>query len=355
MQGIPFNFRSAAAPVLRQHLALAVVVGIYLAAAIWLSSLHGAGVGEAKVGTLFRDFMFRVPQMVFFVLFWRLLYLTYVAREPDRFGVIAAEVRVLLRDRERILWGFATVGIMSCFLVGFAQFKNLIPTLNPFGWDESFMELDRLLHFGNLPHEYILPLFGGPFVLSFFTGLYNVWLFLMYMVLLIACFLRPESRVRMQYLVAFVLTWAVGGNLVATLFASVGPVYYGNLGLGEIYAPLLGHLDRHAETGFVTVRETQELLWSFYVAEDSLNGISAFPSMHVASSALMAIFAFCWTRLAGYLMSAFALIILIGSVLLAWHYAVDGYAGLVIAWLAWRVAGWVVRLPVFGATADTAR
>lgn len=349
MQGISSNFRSTTTPVVRQHLALALVVGVYMATSFWIANLNGVGVGGAQVGNLFWGFMLRVPQMVFFVLFWRLLYLTYVAHEPNRFGVITSEVRVFLRDRDRILWGFATVGIMTCFLVGFAQFKNLIPTLNPFSWDRTFMELDRLLHFGRLPHEYILPLFGGPFVLSFFTGLYNIWLFLMYMVLLIACFLRPESQVRMRYLVAFVLTWAVGGNLIATLFSSVGPVYYENLGLGGIYAALLGHLDVHAETAFVTVTETQDLLWSVYTAENRVNGISAFPSMHVASSVLMAIFAFQWSRLAGYLMSAFALIIMIGSVLLAWHYAVDGYAGAVIAWLSWQAAGWLVRLRFLGA------
>lgn len=351
MQGIFFQSRSTARSLLRLHVALALAVAVYTFCSFWLSNYYNVGVGEAKVGALFWGFMVRVPQMVFFVLFWRLLYLSYVAHEPDRYRIIATEVRAFLRDRERILWGFVAVGIMTCFLIGFAQFKNLIPTLNPFAWDRTFMELDRLLHFGNLPHEYILPLFGGPFVLSFFTGMYNIWLFLMYMVLLIACFLRPGSLVRMHFLFAFVLTWAVGGNLVATLFSSAGPVYFGLLGLGEVYDPLLSHLTVHAETGFVTVVETQDLLWKFHTMETSVNGISAFPSMHVASSVLMAIFAFKWSRLAGYLMSAFALIIMIGSVLLAWHYAVDGYAGAVIACVSWLIAGWFVRLRIFcGAT-----
>jgi PAP2 superfamily len=356
MQGISFHSQSNAAPIVRLHIMLALVAVGYMLGSFYMSNLHGVGVGESKIGgALLKNFMLRVPQMVFFVLFWRLLYLTYVERAPDRFGIITSEVRVFLRDRRRILYGFATVAMMTCFLVGFAHFKNLIPTLNPFGWDKTLMELDRLLHFGSLPHEFVLPLFGGPFVLSFFTGLYNVWLFLMYMVLLIACFLRPGSLVRMQYLFAFVMTWAVGGSLIATLFSSVGPVYYENLGLGDTYDALLRHLDQHAETGFVTVRETQDLLWSFYAAENRVSGISAFPSMHVASSVLMALFAFTWTRLAGYLMSTFALIIMIGSVLLAWHYAVDGYAGLVIAYLSWRTAGWFVRLSVFAGMAEASR
>jgi membrane-associated phospholipid phosphatase len=352
MQGVFVNFRSGAAPRVRLHLALGVLVVTYLICATWLSQMHDVGVGQEKVGRLFRGFMMRVPQMIFFVLFWRLLYLGYVVREPDRYGVLKAEVRAVVSDRERIVWGLVATGIMTAFLVAFAQFKNLIPTLNPFSWDTQFMELDRMLHLGQLPHEYVLPLFGGPYLLSLFTGLYNIWLFMMYFVLLIACFLRPRSMVRMQYLFAFVFTWAVGGNLVATLFSSAGPVYYGLLGLGDIYDPLLRHLAEHAETGFVTVIETQNLLWQFHTMEESVNGISAFPSMHVASSVLMAIFAFSWCRLAGYLMSAFALLIMIGSVLLAWHYAVDGYVGAAIAYLSWRTAGWLVRLPILGGAAE---
>ena len=34
-------------------------------------------------------------------------------------------------------------------------------------------------------------------------------------------------------------------------------------------------------------------------------------------------------------------VIMIGSVLLGWHYAVDGYLGALIAWGAWRVGLWL--------------
>ena len=39
--------------------------------------------------------------------------------------------------------------------------------------------------------------------------------------------------------------------------------------------------------------------------------------------------------------------VLLGSVLLAWHYAVDGYAGAMIALACWWLAGlWVKRSPL---------
>lgn len=328
---------------LRRHALLGLMVAAYAVVAFWLSRIYGVSASGEKVGALIRHFVTYVPQMIFFVVFWRLLQLTYVERVPDRFGALKAEVIRFLSERERLAGGAIAVVIMTIMLISFAQLKNLIPTLNPFSWDVAFMNLDRTLHFGWLPHEPLLAVFGGYYSISFFTGIYNVWLLLMYFVLLMACFLRPESQVRMQYLVAFVLTWAIGGNLIATLFSSAGPVYFGPLGLGDTYDGLMQRLQDHAATGALTVVETQNLLWRFYSMDTSINAISAFPSMHVASSTLMAIFAYRLSRLAGVVMTLFAVSMMIGSVLLAWHYAVDGYAGAVIAIACWYAAGILVR------------
>jgi hypothetical protein len=40
---------------------------------------------------------------------------------------------------------------------------------------------------------------------------------------------------------------------------------------------------------------------------------------------------------------AFALIILVGSIHLGWHYAVDAYAGFLVAAGCWFGARWLVR------------
>jgi membrane-associated phospholipid phosphatase len=42
-------------------------------------------------------------------------------------------------------------------------------------------------------------------------------------------------------------------------------------------------------------------------------------------------------------LAVFAAIIAVGSVLLAWHYAVDGYAGAAIALACWWLAGRLAR------------
>jgi membrane-associated phospholipid phosphatase len=59
------------------------------------------------------------------------------------------------------------------------------------------------------------------------------------------------------------------------------------------------------------------------------------PSLHVGLAAWLAIVvASCFPRLKLIAWAYFA-VILFGSVYLGWHYAIDGVAGLAIAWLAW--------------------
>jgi hypothetical protein len=88
----------------------------------------------------------------------------------------------------------------------------------------------------------------------------------------------------------------------------------------------------------------QHTLWNDYIAgHGRLGGISAMPSMHVTIAALMAIWGWRINRVIGLALTAFAAVILIGSIHLAWHYAVDGIAGITLAAIFWAMAGTVVR------------
>lgn len=84
---------------------------------------------------------------------------------------------------------------------------------------------------------------------------------------------------------------------------------------------------------------TQENLWRFLAEfnQEKGSGISAFPSVHVAIAALLALYGWergpLWAALSG----AYCLIILFLSVYLGWHYAVDGYFSILALWLMWRL------------------
>ena len=245
---------------LRQHALLALLAAGYMAIAMILSQRLGVVVQADKGAVVFRHFLTKVPQLVFVVLFWRLLVLTYVDKVPDRMAALKAEVRDFVTDRRRLLAGAIGVLIMTSVLLSFAQLKTLVPVIRPFDWDIAFMELDRAVHFGIDPYRIAHAVLGWDLSLFFFTGMYNVWLILNYFVLFGACFMRPENPARMQFLIAFLLTWAIGGNLLATIFSSAGPPYYALLGFGDVYAPLFDRLNAHAATGALTVVDTPRTL-----------------------------------------------------------------------------------------------
>jgi len=328
---------------IRRHALLALLAAGYLALAMLLSRQFGAPIKSDLGAVVFRHFLSKVPQLIFVVLFWRLIVLTYVDKVPDRMAALKSEVRGFVTDRPRLLGGAIAMLIMTAVLVSYGQLKSLIPLIEPFGWDRAFMTLDRALHFGFDPYQILHAVLGWDLSLVFFAGMYNIWLILAYFVLFGTCFMQPDSPARLQFLIAFLLTWAVGGNLIATIFSSAGPPYYALLGFGDAYAPLFDRLSAHAATGALTVVDTQALLWRLYDAPDSVSAISAFPSMHVASSVLMALIGFKIARWLGIALSIFAGSMMIGSVLLGWHYAVDGYAGALIAGAAWLFSGWLVR------------
>jgi membrane-associated phospholipid phosphatase len=92
------------------------------------------------------------------------------------------------------------------------------------------------------------------------------------------------------------------------------------------------------------VATTRDYLWADYLHPNGAigGGISAMPSMHVAIALWVALTLRAYFKRLQWLGWAWFAAILIGSIHLGWHYALDGIAASLIAAIAWRVAKQIV-------------
>ena len=177
-------------------------------------------------------------------------------------------------------------------------------------------------------------------------GLYSSWFYILNLIWVWQAFSQRDNRLRLQFFLTLMLGWIVLGNVVATLLASAGPVYYGNVtGLSDPFLPLTAYLNDANRTYPILALLVQKYLWDSYLIRELVlgAGISAMPSMHVAIATLFALV--CWRtkRWVGALMAIYAMLIMIGSVHLGWHYAVDGYVGALGMIAVWWIVGIVLR------------
>ncbi len=280
-------------------------------------------------------------------------------KRPDR--LVAHLVRDY-RERfllpERLTNGLLLILVLPIFFSVFTSFKVMIPKIHPFSWDETFALWDQTLHGGVAPWELLQPLLGFPAATVAINFAYHLWLFVLYGLLFWQGFSLANPRLRMQYLLATVLTWSLLGSLLATLLSSAGPCYYHFVSDGpNPFAPLMAYLHETAETHYVPALHVQELLWNDHQGGgiDQARGVSAMPSMHVSSAFLFALLGWRVHRWLGWVLTGFFVLILVGSVHLGWHYAIDGYLAIPLTWLIWRLAGWLVDLdPLFKRPAASA-
>jgi PAP2 superfamily len=238
----------------------------------------------------------------------------------------------------------ASVLIPLC-LGAYASWKWTIPSLQPFGWDPELHELDRLMHLGALPWQLLQPLLGIPVVTLTLDRLYALWIPISAVVLVWQAFgSRPFARAR--FFLSYVTVYVVIGTVLAIALSSAGPCYYGLLiGEPDPYAPLMSYLRAvDANTPLLAVKG-QGVLWQFYLEQREVPflSISAMPSVHVAVAVLFALAGWEANRVAGLTLSAYALVVLIGSVHLGWHYAVDGYVAVALTAAIWIGCGAALR------------
>lgn len=150
---------------------------------------------------------------------------------------------------------------------------------------------------------------------------------------------RGLRKIRFSLFTIFLFIWILGGNILAYLGLSAGPIFFDKVtGDGQHYDALAEMISGTGADGMRAFNYYQYLWDAFARGTVGIGtGISAFPSMHVASAAVIACFMSEFGRVTTILGTVFVAVILFGSVLLGWHYAIDGYYSTALVVLFYRV------------------
>jgi membrane-associated phospholipid phosphatase len=247
-------------------------------------------------------------------------------------------------DPKRLANGVHGMAFVFLLMSGFAMWKNQVAHIGGFAWDPAFANMDRWLHFGTLPHEWLIQFVGYPAITAAVNWNYLAWFPVLFVSTLVAAAQPRITFLRQRFLFALLLGWSLGGILLANLFSSAGPVFYGRVtGDDHPYAGLFQYLHAVDREFPLTTLRLQDYLWTAYQNTPSYSTISAMPSMHVTISLLIFLAVRKLNKGLAWLAAIFAFLIMVGSVQLGWHYAIDGYAGLTVALLSWTLAAPIAR------------
>lgn len=268
--------------------------------------------------------------------------------------IVYAVLQELRRPRvlvsQRLYWvqlsyvmGTSLIYISFCPSFGFL--KSLIPVFHPYYLDPWLQRIDIALHGGKLPFQFFMEVLPKSWILLLdriylvswvsVIGFYSVWQLS-----------RPPSFARTQFISCFFLTWIIGGIVLATLFSSVGPIYY-NLFYHDAYSTmnwplvqqLYNNLDGHQPLlNFNARQELIDFLNNGKLA--NYNGMSAMPSMHTGMSMLIAMHSYCYARKLFWIVLPYTILIIIGSMALGWHYGIDTYFSAIVLVILWRLNKW---------------
>lgn len=273
---------------------------------------------------------------------------------PDRpFAYLASNSAAQALTRN-LMQTLPLILLICLFLPSFGLLKSMVGFLQPYQWDPLFIQWDQMIH-GQDAWRLIQPVLGYPQVTFFFAMAYQLWILFLYIAFPLVCIWRGNQLLRQQMIISYLLSWIVIGVIMANWLASVGPCFLEPMMGDSRFHEQMAYLASVDKTYPLLVLDVQkELLDSYLAGNHGLGrGISAMPSMHVSIAFLFAIFSWRVSRRLGFLAFAYFILILLGSVHLGYHYAVDGYVAIVATLFIWIATGysvrkWLTRIPGSG-------
>ena len=229
----------------------------------------------------------------------------------------------IVHDWRTVVLLLSCVFVAGLNMITFMWIKPLLNYLVPFWADPLLADLDNKLFFGHDPWSLFTWLNSNSMAIFYHRG----WFAMMILTLLVAA-TAPRSPERSAFMLSYFLLWSVIGPLVHTLLPAAGPVFFEQMGYGDRFSGL---------QGTAATEEVAAYLWTVYSGEGfgPGSGISAMPSMHIATTAWMVIGFYVFARRWIVPMAAAALLIFLLSISLGWHYAMDGIVGAASAFLCY--------------------
>lgn len=223
-------------------------------------------------------------------------------------------------------------------LVAYTNLKCRLLLLHPRLFDPVFKRLDDLLHRG-----------GGDFlawVTAFHSPSATTVLFYVYY--------YAWAALAVPLAVALARPAAAGAALARRTFAALGLCYIAGVFLYLAFpslGPALVEPGRYASLAGTTVFTLQQSMSSAlrHIVQNPqapavpFFGLAAFPSLHLATSSLGLFVAWKTWRPLLLLLVPWNLAIAASAVYFGWHYVVDFYPALALAWGAWWAAGSLVE------------
>jgi hypothetical protein len=247
----------------------------------------------------------------------------------------------------RSIAGFLTIFILTpIFNSAFVSHKQIIPLINAFRWDAALMRLDYVLHFGHHPWRLLEPILSHPMLVRALDLLYMSWFVFLFLSCLWMAWSR-RRRLRLCFFISVLLIWILLGSGMSTIFSSAGPCYYSRVvqTADNPYTPLMKKLNEIHKILPLDALDNQAGLWA--ASRQGIwfrfGGISAMPSIHLAIATAFALLAFNVRKWLGAVFAVILALTQIASVILGWHYAIDGYAGILFAVLIWFTIARVLK------------